>query len=355
MPNAKGGVRLRDIILAAGPPRPGKRPKRRATAPKRRRAYRKRRGADKSKAAMVLTQGVGGVPNQSLGAKQGHDLRCWDARLPHHLPLPRAVGPYLTIRTTRRFNTDARVLVFGTFRRPGGGANANVWMNDVCYYDVNASATIASGDNTQRIVHNMNDLGKAATVCPSAMTVQIMNPNPLQSTQGMVYAGVMSTQAKLGGDTRTWEQWADQAIQFQAPRMMSAGKLAIRGVQISSYPLNMADVSDFDTVEVKTDGKHTWNSTSEPEPCGWAPIFVYNTGGGDPNTLELEYLVTTEWRVRFDLSNPASAGHAYHEVASDGIWNRMARDAAALGPGVRDIADVVSNAGRIGETVAKFM
>lgn len=100
-------------------------------------------------------------------------------------------------------------------------------------------------------------------------------------------------------------------------------------------------------MEIKNDGKHTWNATSEPEPTGWAPMFVYNTGGGGDNSLELEYLVTTEWRVRFDLSNPASAGHRHHEVADDGIWNRMAREAAAMGPGVRDIADIVANVGRM--------
>lgn len=300
---------------------------------------------------MVLTQGVGGIPRKALGGKPGYDFRCWDARLPHHLPLPRAVGPYLTVRFTRRFSTDARVLVFGTFRRPGSGE----WINDVCYYDHDASQAIGGGDNTNRVVHNMSELGKAATVCPSAMTVQIMNPGALQTTEGMVYAGVMTTQAKLGGDSRTWEAWADSAIQFQAPRMMSAGKLAIRGVQVSSYPLNMADVSDFETLEIKTDGRHTWNSTSEPEPAGWAPIFVYNTGGGDPNPLKLEYLVTTEWRVRFDLANPASAGHSHHEVASDGVWNKLMREATALGPGVKDIADVVSDVGKIAETAGKFM
>lgn len=227
-------------------------------------------------------------------------------------------------------------------------------MNDVCYYDVNAGGSIGAGGNTHRKIHNMSELGKAATVCPSALTVQIMNPNALQTTKGMVYAGVMNTQAKLGGDPRTWESWADSAIQFQAPRMMSAGKLAIRGVQISSYPLNMADVSDFETLENKTDGDFQWDATA-PEPSGWAPIFVYNTGGGGPDTLEMEYLVTTEWRVRFDLANPASAGHSHHEVATDAVWNRLMRDATAMGPGVKDIADIVSDVGRIGETVGKFM
>jgi len=292
---------------------------------------------------MVLAQGVGGIPRRGIGSRTAHDQRCWDARMPQHLPLPRAVGPYLTIRTTRRFSTDAQVLIFGTFRRPGRGQ----WLNDCCYYDTNASLAIGGGDNTHRISHNMSDLGSAATVCPSAITVQIMNPNALQTTSGMVYGGVLSTQAKLGGDSRTWEAWANEAVQFQAPRMLSAGKLALRGVQMSSYPLNMSQISDFETLEIKNDGKHTWNATSEPEPTGWAPMFVYNTGGGGDNSLELEYLVTTEWRVRFDLSNPASAGHRHHEVADDGIWNRMAREAAAMGPGVRDIADIVANVGRM--------
>lgn len=288
---------------------------------------------------------MGAVPRRAVGSRPAADFRCWDARLPHHLPLPRAVGPYLTIRTTRRFSTDARVLIFGTFRRPGNGT----WLNDVCYFCKNGSEAIGGGSNAYRVCHNMADLGEGCTVVPSAVTVQIMNPQALNTTAGMIYGGVMSTQANVGGSARTWEQWADEAIQFQAPRMLSAGKLALKGVQMSSYPLNMSDVSDFDNLEVKTDGPHTWNATSEPEPTGWAPMFVYNTGGGEPDPLILEYLVTTEWRVRFDLRNPASAGHIHHEVAPEGIWNRMMREAVAAGPGVKDIADVVADVGKIAQ------
>jgi hypothetical protein len=167
-----------------------------------------------------------------------------------------------------------------------------------------------------------------------------MNPNPIGSTAGIVYAGTMNTQVPLANESRTWTALADQFVEFQNPRILSAGKLALRGVQASGYPLNMSAVSDFSPLTQDADGVVTY-STAIPEPVGFTPIMVYNV-----NSVQLEYLVTTEFRVRFDLSNPASAGHVHHPVASDFQWDKLMKVASAMGNGVVDIAEAVANSGQ---------
>jgi hypothetical protein len=190
---------------------------------------------------------------------------------------------------------------------------------------------------------DLSGLGDAATLVPSALSVQIMCPAPLQNASGIIYAGVMNTQAAIAGRTETWDSWADKFVQFQNPRLLAASKLALRGVQINSYPLNMSEVSNFTPLRQSTDGVTTYNPavvTGLPEPKGWAPIVIYNTGD-----TPLEFLITVEYRVRFDLDHPASASHTHHPVAPDSTWDRLMRHASALGNGVIDIADVVANTG----------
>jgi len=149
----------------------------------------------------------------------------------------------------------------------------------------------------------------------------------------------MNTQAMIGGRTESWTDYFNRFVNFQSPRLLSAAKLALKGVQISSYPLDMTEISDFTQLQQETDGLFAMDNTA-PEPRGWTPIMVMN-----PDAVRLEYLVTTEWRVRFDLQNPASAGHQYHQMQTDSTWNEMTKRAVALGNGVRDIAEVVADIG----------
>ncbi len=207
---------------------------------------------------------------------------------------------------------------------------------------MNTSPIAATGNTTSfRTPLDFLAAGSSGATCvPSAFTVQIMNPEALQTTSGMVYAGVMHTQAKIGSRTETWEQYMERFVEYQAPRMLAAGKLALRGVRINSYPLSMSQVSEFTSLmDISDSAAHTMDGNF-PEPTGWAPILVNNPGG-----IQLEYLVTTEWRVRFDLLNPASAGHVQHPLHGDNVWHSLMVNAAAAGNGVKDIADVVANAG----------
>ena len=302
-------------------------------------------------ATRVLAQGVAAVPRKAFGGgTYGSDLRVWDAKLPMHLPLPRAVGPYTIIRTTRRIAIGSRIAVLGCYKHGGGGNPHDGYWSDICAQsDVTATNAINGVNNTNVFTQPLDGLGTAATVCPSAFSVQIMNPGALQTTSGIIYMGTMNTQAKIGGRTESWDTYANKFVQFQNPRLLSAGRLALKGVQVDSYPLNMGEISEFTPLHKHDGGSpDTWGDTSA-QPSGWAPIIVYNANAPDGPILEL--LVTTEWRVRFDLDNPASAGHTQHPTATDSLWDRLTRTASARAHNVRDISDAVSDIGSTMNTV----
>lgn len=320
----------------------------------------------RSKGAQVLAPGAGATTRRAFGSngskhmsgQGGSALACWDAKLPAHLPLPRAVGPYLTIRTTKRFSTSDPLVVFGTFEHygvPGAPNSLSPNWDSLCAFSVplaqmgNTPAT--AGNTINGYCMDLAGFGNSAQAVPSAMTVQVMNPNSLQETCGMIYGSVMTTQIKPRYATQTFNQMADGMVQFMNPRLMAAPKLALRGVQASSYPLNMAEVADFKDLTYHTDGlKHI----DAFDGVGWAPIVFYNPDCGAHAGPALEYLVTTEWRVRFDTSNPAAAGHVTHRLASDSTWAATIDKAAKLGAGMIDIADVVANSG-LARAAARFL
>ncbi len=205
--------------------------------------------------------------------------------------------------------------------------------------DVVSSSPINDPNNAQSTTIDLGGLGDAATLVPSALSVQVMCPTPLQTAAGIVYAGVMNTQAQIAGRAETWNAYMEKFVQFQNPRLLAASKLALRGVQINSYPLNMTEVSKFTPLDKRPDATFAYGA-SQPEPTGWAPIVIYN-----PSGARLELLMTVEYRVRFDLDHPASASHTHHPVATDSTWDKMIKGAVALGNGVLDIADVTANTG----------
>lgn len=255
------------------------------------------------------------------------------------MPLPRSVGPYTTVRATRRVQVSTHCNVIGTCQTQGGSAEAKHWSEIIMLSDVTASNPINATNNVQSTTIDLGGLGDAATLVPSALSVQIMCPTALQSASGIIYAGVMDTQAAIAGRTDTWDAWMNKFVQFQNPRLLAASKLALRGVQVNSYPLNMTEVSKFTPLNKHSDATYTLAAGAD-EPSGWAPIVIYN-----PQGANLELLITVEYRVRFDLDHPASASHTHHPVTPDAVWDRMVRSAVALGNGVMDIADVVANTG----------
>lgn len=300
---------------------------------------RRARPANRSNATRVLATGVGASVPRAFGSTAGYTLACWDAKHPMHLALPRAVGPYTTIRLTKRVSINTHANIIGAFQEGSGAATHGDWSNVVMISDVNSALTINAASNVNFTTVNAGGLGSAATLAPSALTVQVMCPTALQTASGIVYAGVMSTQAQIAGRAETWSTYMNRFVEFQNPRLLAASKLALRGVQINSYPLNMSQVSKFAPLMLDADGVSTYNAQA-PECVGWAPIVIYN-----PSGVTLELLITVEYRVRFDLGNPASASHTHHPIASDQVWDQLVRKASALGNGVMDIADVVANTG----------
>lgn len=298
------------------------------------------RAANRTQGTRVLATGVGATVPRAFGSTPGYGMQCWDAKHLAHLALPRAVGPYTTIRATRRISLSTHANIIGTFQAGTGSISDHPdWSSAVMVTDGVASSPISAGTNAQLFSLPLDGLGDAATLVPSALSVQVMCPTALQTASGIVYAGVMNTQAAIGGRSETWSSYMEKFVQFQNPRLLAASKLALRGVQINSYPLNMSEVSRFTPLKKEADATFTYTAAAL-EPAGWAPIVIYN-----PDGVNLELLITMEYRVRFDLDHPASASHTHHPIASDAIWDRMVRNAVALGNGVMDIADTVANTG----------
>jgi hypothetical protein len=309
-----------------------------------------RKPATRSMGEIVLAPGVGRVPSKPFGSSNGSGLRCWDAFDNSHAPLPRSIGPYAVVRTTRIFQSTSSVNVFGVAVGPDG-----TWSTTCCWSSDNVANPINGINNT--ILWNTTAPGVVVgaastfTVVPAAMSVQVMNPNSLQTTSGLVYAAVCPTQLSLIDNTRTWQAFENEFTAYMKPRMMSAPKLALRGVQLNSYPMNMAAMANFEGLSSYADGPALWGQAGglprdKQYLTALAPMVVVNTA-----QVALTYAVTIEWRVRFDISNPAVASHVHHGITTDSKWDSMLQAAQGLGNGVRDIADVVATAGQAFQAV----
>lgn len=304
-----------------------------------------RRGGRRANAERVQAQGTGCVAPVPFGGRRAVGIQGWNAFSPAHLPLPRSVGPYCIVRTTTRLSASEKFVTFAcTLSEQGQWQAVCGFAEGVAGF----SGAINAANNTTVFGTTFPGLQATAgttalTVVPSALSVQILNGNALQTTAGILAAGVVKTQMSLQGRTESWDSYSGRFLSFMAPRLMSAGKLALKGVQINSYPLNMNVLSYFATMDpTEYVGNITWNSGSpyQIHPEGWAPISVLNTDG-----VELTYLVAQEWRVRFDLANPAASAHRHHGVTSDGLWDKMVSLASALGHGVQDLPEMIANVG----------
>jgi hypothetical protein len=300
----------------------------------------------RSRADKVQAQGVGKTVSRAFGGTSCNGLECWDAFHPAHLPLPRAVGPYTVVRTTSLMTSSAKVNIIGAFQYTG--SNQHEWTTIGMFRSVtDANAISASGNTLLEAIPlpGAGTVGSGMTAVPAAISVQVMNSNPLQTTEGICAGAVSHTQLNLKGRTETWNDFASEFISFMRPRLMSAGKLALRGVQMDSYPLNMAACAEFAPVTDPTSGPIQWSANSGYTPMGWAPLVFINQASPNVTPVELQFLVTVEWRVRFDIGNPAVASHRNHGVTSDAKWSDMINAAVGRGHGVLDIVEKVANTG----------
>jgi hypothetical protein len=271
-----------------------------------------------------------------------------NAMHPSHLALPRAVGGYTVIRTTDIVNSPDEAILFGAFKGPGNEFTETCWLNTIAVRNPNGGLGLQIRDATgggNAIFYGSAALEATALagakMVPAAITVQIMNGESLQNADGIAYIGRSKTVLDLMGDTRTWETVMKELVSYSAPRLCSGGKLALRGVQVNAVPNNLSVLSDFVPRRIGVNDRQTWTEATYPVDFeGFGPIFVYN-----PDRISLKYLVTIEWRMRFDPLNPAYAGHVVHAPASEATWSKVIAENEAQGNGVHDIADVAADVG----------
>lgn len=328
---------------------------------------------NKGPAFRGIAQGAGGTAPLAFGAtgrqakpkkkprKSGaktqkqSGLDAWNAFSPSHLALPRAVGEYTVTRGTKQISTNEKLIIVGTWQISGdSSAGPSGWGRN--WTDVVAlgceDLTKTPGE-VAWFPHKMpmltDGLGSHAQVVPSACSVQIMNGNSLQTTSGMLYIGKLKVQPQYAGDsTSTANVIADNFVSYMAPRLCSAGKLALRGVHVDAHPLNMNRVADFTQIYKNFPGlTSTWPDNLVP--AGFTPVVIYN-----PDAVELNLLICQEYRTRFELFNPACASHKYHPPTTDATWANMIKKAADLGSGALDIADVVAKSGLLTRASALF-
>lgn len=292
------------------------------------------------KAVVRAFGGVVARRGRRRGGKRGMAAHacCHDAFHMAHLPLPRPTGPYTVIRTTQLVKSSAPLMIFG----PTWEQDQGRWTNVLGYAGLDETKKWKDTGNVyQYTFQNMkNNSWEAAQVTPAAFSVQLMNPNALQTTKGIVYGGRVRTAWKsVPHEDDVVSTTANQFISYNMPRLMASAKLAFRGVQVDGVPFNMSRLADFTNLS-STDPGSTQIGSGIWDFSGFNPQFYYN-----PDLIELQYLVCCEWRVRFDPSNPAQASHIQHSHAEENIWMRMLHAAEAAGNGVVDIADKVAQTG----------
>jgi len=288
-------------------------------------------------------KGKRGGPGRSKAS-----MACWDAFATPHMALPRAVAPYSVIRTTAIWQPDTvdrhKLVLFGPIMHVG--ADAGQWSNG---YAIGVNAPLTSLRSTPNGVYQYN-FGSmnsaswiAASVTPAAFSIQVMNPEALQTTSGMVYIGRCKNKVHLaeGDNSVSFQTLADNLVSYSNPRMCAAGKLALRGVHVDAVPNNMSELAKFTTLSERDDGPFNLASTNTVHQEGFNPIFLYN-----PSGINLQVLVCCEWRVRFDPSNPAYAACRMHKPTTDQSWSDHIERAVAMGSGVVDIVEQVARAGR---------
>jgi hypothetical protein len=320
----------------------------------------KKKNGKGSNSLYGIKQGVGKVTKQAFPtakapkAKASPHRHVLNAMHPAHLALPRAVGGYTVIRTTDVVNTNRPGVFFGTLKGPGAEFTETTWLSAIGVGSplINTGFTAPISNSLNSFFFTSSSLSAPAIngskMVPAAITVQIMNPNALQTTDGIVYIGRSKTVLDLMGDTRSWETVLEELVSYSAPRLCSAGKLALRGVQINAIPNNLSVLSDFVPRRIAIAGTQTWTeATYAADFEGFGPIFIYN-----PNQVALAYLITIEWRMRFDPLNPAYSGHMVHAPASEATWSKVIAEAESAGNGVLDIADAVADAAVFGAMAA---
>lgn len=258
-----------------------------------------------------------------------------DAFHPCHLPLPRAIGKYLVVRTVAAFKASDYLTLFGpSITR---SADKTQWNNAVAL----AFATdlrIINAATTSRYTGPNPTVFELAQVVPAAFTVQVMNDTALQTAAGVFYMGKCTSGIEVPdiSDNRTAKELAESLISFKPPRILTGSKLALRAVKADAVPVDMAEMAEFCSLAVQADIINLNWPGNHNGFAAFAPIYLVN-----PGNHELQFMVGTEWRLRFDPTNPAGSAATNHGVKSDNFWNDVIQGIEKLGHGVVDAIEWV--------------
>lgn len=307
----------------------------------------------KRNATIVLAQGAMAAPKKNWGGGQpaGKSIAamvaCLDARIPRTLGLPRAVGPYTVVRTTSLHESAASFVMFCPFYNEVD----NKWYDWCGVEGVSAALGVSATNNTRPINMPMLGLADACEVVPAALTVQVMNPNALQSAHGVFAMARVNQQLQFGGSAAalTWNEVAARVISFYSPRLLTGGKLCLRGVKGNSYPLDMSEYAKFAPIGEHA-GLFTWGNATRP--AALAPIVFVQENA---TNAHLQFMVTIEWRVRFDPGNPATSSHTFHDTLAYSDWNRIIKSASSAGHGIEELSEDVAIAGSMAYTAGSYL
>jgi len=320
-----------------------------------------------STASRAWQQSVAAPPAKPFGSRKSAKkysvksmCRALNARLPAHLGLPRAVGNYTVVRTTTLHSSSARFIMFAPFlSRNPSSADIPIWLSMCGVEDVNSAGAVNAAGNTRAIAMPFPGVTPSTThnalsIVPAALTVQVMNPSAVSAAGGIFAMGRCNQQWDIGGNTETYDTMVERFISFFSPRLMSGGKLAFRGVAADSYPLDMTEYSTFASVAPApgTHGVDPFQWTDNIVPAALAPIVMVQRTSP---AVALEFLVTIEWRVRFDPGNAACASHSYHPPVSDSMYGQIIQHMQAAGHGVEDIAERVAAGAAVVEGAAAVL
>lgn len=296
----------------------------------------------RARATRVLAPGTGAAVRRAFGgnntARQVRALmRALNARLPVEPGLPRPVGPYTVVTTTRLIDMSHGFCIVSPIMRKL--ADGTTWVSSCAMSAINMTLAVNATNNT--FAHSIPppcELDSAAECVPSAISVQVMNGNALQTTSGVIAIGRVNQQLHLDNETASWDELGARFVSYYSPRLVSAPKLSLRGVRCSAYPLNMDEYSHFAKI-VPSPGNISMNTEYS---CGaFSPICIYQLG----EPVNLAVMVHIKWRVRFDPLHPATASHTFHPHTPDGVWATAVKACSEAGHGVEDIAESVANAG----------
>lgn len=323
-----------------------------------------------------VTQGVGAVTRMPFGSVRVNPTNvrlaasAMNANNVAHLALPINTGPYTVMRTTTIVTSSDHFTGFGFFRAAYDEASIAITPVGIAERASEGWAPLvgfgSTGLETSPAVSTkfhgcpqLATLGEGATIAPAAMTVQVMNGKSLQEASGIFYIGRSRTQLRLQDSATDWQIIGQDFVSYQAPRLCSGGKLALRGVKVDSMPFNIQELMDFDRIVgpplLNSDyGDVTipWSSVGQTVDGGtrsenrllamkgFSPTCVYN-----PEGKELQFIVTCEWRVRFSYTHAASSTHTHHAAADPKVWDSVSQIMSSAGHGAMDIAQNVAYEG----------